>query len=186
MHLSKVNERVENVQELATSLATSDSDDDVCVRQLREAVGRDPDDLKAALEGLLDFVGPESRVSDRAHRLLVAASSRLPVVPLSPEQDELFTRIESLYSTRVEVAYPTLVELQPRLEELETRFAPRDIAEDDKESVWGDLWAALAPLIGPDAGADVRDPLLRTKAAHNIARLFLAFRVGLLDEIDYD
>ncbi len=186
LHLSKVNERVEKVQALATKLAISDSDDDHCVRQLREAAARDPHDLKAALDGLLEFVGPESRVSDRAHRLLVAASSGQPVAQLSPEQDELFTRIEALYSTRVELAYPALVELQPGLQGLDQRFAPRAISDDEKDASWDELRAALAPLIGPEAGSEVTDPLLRTKAAHHIARLFLALRVGLLDEIEYD
>jgi hypothetical protein len=168
---------MEKLKELATNLARSNSDDDECVRLLREAATAHTHDLEVAAEEVLDFVGPESRVSDRANRLLVAAWSGQPVEP-SPLGDEVFRRIEALYSTPVEAAYPTLVELQPHLEELNRRFAPRLIDEDAKDSVWDELRAALAPPIGPDAGADVTDPLLRTKAAHHIARLFLALRVG--------
>jgi hypothetical protein len=185
LHISKANERVARLQEQATNLAISNSDDDDCVRLLRGAAARNSDDLEVAAEGALDFVGPESRVSDRAHRLLVAAWSGQPVAP-SPLGDEVFERIEALYSTPVEIAYPTLVELQPRLDELNRQFAPRTIAENAKDSVWDELRAALAPLIGPEAEANVKDPLLRTKAAHHIARLFLALRVGLIDEIDYE
>ena len=162
LHISKVNERVERLQELAANLASSNSDDDDCVRLLREAAARHSDDLEAAAERVLDFVGPESRVSDRAYRLLVAAWSGQPVAP-SPQSDEVFTRIEALYSTPVELAYPRLVELQPRLEELNRQFAPRVIADDEKDSVWDELWAALAPLIGPEADTDVTDPLLRPR-----------------------
>jgi hypothetical protein len=50
---------------------------------------------------------------------------RQPVVPFSPQRDELFTRIEALYSTRVEV---------------------RILAQDSKDLVWDELWAELAPL----------------------------------------
>lgn len=124
LHLSKALDRVAILQELATDLAISNSDDDDCVRLLREAAVQNSGDLEFAAEEVLDFVGPESRASDRAHRLLVAAWSGQPVTP-SPLGDEVFSRIEDLYSTSVELAYPTLVALQPRLEELNQQFAPR-------------------------------------------------------------
>jgi hypothetical protein len=87
-------------------------------------------------------------------------------------------------SVPVDVAWPTLVALQPGLADLETTFAPRRLVSDaERDPVWGELIGALEPMVGRDARSD--DPLVRSDPAWNVARLFLAVRVGLLDEVDY-
>jgi hypothetical protein len=179
--------RIKGLAHLARELARDNPDDGDCIRLLLNAVGSRKRDLsRAAAVERFDGLAKESRVRDRANRLLLAAHSGKPVVPLSRDLDDLFTRIEVLYSVRVEDAFPTLVELQPELRRLERQFNPRTFGEDQSEAIWDELIEALAPIIGPKAEIEVTDPLLRTRSAHNIARLFLALRVGLLDEAEYD
>ena len=54
----------------------------------------------------------------------------------------------------------------------------------DEDSRWNELLEGLALLVGPDADAD--DPLLRSAAAHNIARRYMAMRLGLIDDVQYN
>ena len=178
---------VVKLADLARSLAKNEPDDDTCVRTLLSAAGSKPHNLsRAAASVRFNGQASMSRNANRANRLLLAAHSGSPVEPLPRDLDELFTRVEALYAVRVEDAFPTLVDLQPDLRKLEQQFSRRNIGEEVKNAVWDELLGALAPVIGPEANPDVTDPLLRLDSAHNIARLFLAVRVGLLDEVDYD
>ena len=185
LQMGKAFEQVAKLADLAGRLAEENPYDEDCVRILLEASGSDGAVLRSAAAETLDRGSAESRTLDRAYRLLVAASTGDPVAPPTPETDQLFGRIESLYATTVELAYPTLVQLQPKLRDLEAQFAARPIGEAEREAVWAELLAALDPVIGPKADLNMTDPLVRTERAHNIARLFLALRVGLLQEIDY-
>jgi hypothetical protein len=94
--------------------------------------------------------------------------------------------MEALQSVRVEEAWPQLVRLRPELGALEGQFAPGSIRQGDEDAGWDQLFTALAPLIGPDADTGVTDRVLRSVTAHDIARLFLAVRVGLLDRVEYE
>lgn len=182
-------ERIGKLGDLALDLARNNPDDEQCVRQLIEAAGRDHENLGRAWASLLDEVEgvPESRTAERAIRLLQAASTGQPVVSISPEADDLLTRIQRLMSVRVEEAYPELVELMPDLRGLEHQFAPRTLTDSDKDAVWAELIRALDPMIGPKATEPgPADPLLRTRNAYNVVRLFFALRVGLLAEVEYD
>ena len=93
--------------------------------------------------------------------------------------------MDELYSVPVEEAFSILTSLSPHLIALQQEWSARSMDDPDQsDAVWDELLASLAPVVGPDASAEVNDPLLRTTAAHNIARLFLALQVGLLDHID--
>jgi len=180
------NPRSDQVADLAMDFAQSDREDDACARDLLEAAAGRQKVLRAAATSVR-FAGMagESRVRDRANRLLLAASTGTSVEPLSPELDTLFSRIEELYSVSVEDAYSQLAKLRPQLRLLEAQFGQRSTrTENEKNALWSELLAGLAPLIGPDA--DVSDPLLRSVSAHNIARLYFAVRSGLLDEVEYE
>jgi hypothetical protein len=186
LQIGKGFEQVAKLGDLAGRLAQDNPNDEECIRLLVEESGSDREALGNAAAEILDRGGAESRTLDRAYRLLISASSGDPVASLAPETDELFGRIEALYAMTVDQAYPTLVGLQPKLGDLESQFTPRSIDEVSKDAVWDELLAALDPVIGPQADLDVTDPLVRTERAHNIARLFLALRIGLLQEIEYD
>ena len=86
-------------------------------------------------------------------------------------------------AVRVEDAFPQLAEMQPKLRELEEEFAPRSVDPGEKQALWDDLIAKLSPVVGPEALEE--DPFLRSDTVWNVARLYLAVRVGLLEEVDY-
>jgi hypothetical protein len=177
--------RVDKLVEIAFELVTNDRPDEDAVQRLLQAAGRHPGDLKkAAAQVRFGGHAKFDRRVDRANRLLLAAFNGEPVQPLPPEQDELFTRVDELMSVPVEEAWPTLVALQPGLADLETTFAPRrSVSDEERDLLWEELVGALKPVVGGDARSD--DPLVRSDPAWNVARLFLAVRVGLLDEVDY-
>jgi hypothetical protein len=178
------NPRIRHLAELALDLATEDQTDDQAVRTLVDAAGRWHRDLSKAA-AFVRFAGDAKiyRRSDRANRLLLAAFNGEPVEPLPPELDEWFARIDEIRLVPVEVSFPTLVALQPALGELEARFSPRTVDDADREALWNELIDSIKPIVGPDAAAD--DPLLLTRTAWNVARLYLAVRVGLLETVDY-
>lgn len=82
----------------------------------------------------------------------------------------------------VEQAYATLLDLQPELGTFETSFTASAANEHDAELLWDRLTDGLDRLLGPDA--DVSDPLLRTHATWHVARVYLATKMDLLDEVD--
>jgi hypothetical protein len=168
----------------ARELATREPDDDECVRALLRAAGSKTRNLSKAAASVR-FAGQarESRIADRANRLLLAAFSGEAVRQLTPEQDQWFERLDEVMSVPVEVAFPRLAELQPKLRELEEDFAPRPVDPNEEEALWDDLIAKLSPVVGPDAVDG--DPFLRSDTVWNVARLYLAVRVGLLEEVDY-
>ena len=143
-------------------LAQSDRQDQVCVQKLvAEAEGNRKTLRMAAASVRFAGLARESRVRDRANRLLLAATTGDPVTPLSPELNELFSRIEDLYSVRVETAYSVLLRLSPEFGLLDTRLGQMPSTADE-DSRWNELLEGLALLVGPDADAD--DPLLRSAA----------------------
>jgi hypothetical protein len=177
--------RVDKLVALAFELVTNHRPDEDAVHRLVQTARRHRGDLKkAAAQVRFGGHAKFDRRVDRANRLLLAAFNGEPVQPLPPERDELFTRVDELMSVPVEDAWPTLVALQPGLADLETTFAPRrSVSDAERDPLWGELIGALEPMVGRDAGSD--DPLVRSDPAWNVARLFLAVRVGLLDEVDY-
>lgn len=180
--------RVERLADLATELAGTTPDDYECVRVLTASAGRHRRDLwRAAAFGRLGGGARESGLIDRANRLLMAAATGGEVEQPSPESERLFGRVDQLYSVSVEEAFPILTSLSPRLVALQEHWSARSVDDPDhSDELWGELLASLAPVVGPDASEEVNDPLLRTAAAHNIARLFLALQIGLLNHVDYD
>jgi hypothetical protein len=168
----------------ARQLAQSQPDDGECVRALLKAAGSKPRNLSKAAASVR-FAGQarESRIADRANRLLIAAFRGEPVRLLTDEEANWFDRIDEVMAVRVEDAFPHLVELQPKLRELEDEFAPRTVDPGDKDALWDELIAKLSPVVGPEALDE--DSFLRSDAVWNVARLYLAVRVGLLEEVDY-
>ncbi len=178
------NARVRQLSSLAVDLAKGDRTDAECVRTLVDAAGRKQRDLsKAAAVVRFGGAAKVDRISDRANRLLLAAFSGEPVQPVPPEQDRWFARVDQIRSIPVEEAYPLLVKLQPALGDLEDRFHPRAMDERERDELWNQLIDAITPLVGPDAIS--HDPLVLSKPAYEVARLHLALRSGLLQEIDY-
>jgi hypothetical protein len=170
--------------EQARQLAHSQPDDDECVRALRKAAGSKARNLSKAAASVR-FAGQarESRIADRANRLLLAAYRGQSVRQLTEEEANWFDRIDEVMAVRVEDAYPHLAEMQPKLRELEETFAPRSVDPGDKDALWDELIAALSPVVGPNALDD--DSFLRSETVWNVARLYLAVQVGLLEEVDY-
>jgi hypothetical protein len=113
----------------------------------------------------------------------MAAYRDEPVRQLREEEANWFDRIDEVMGVRVEDAFLHLVEMQPKLRELEEKCAPRSVDPGDKDALWDELIAELAPVVGPEAV--IKDPFLRSDTVWNIARLYLAVRVGLLEEVDY-
>ena len=119
-------EKADEIANLAEQLADSDRSDDECVRQLAAAVGKDRRMLsRAAAVVRFDGRAKESRVADRANRLLLAASSGEPVVLAPPEFDELMDRIDQFGSVELEEAYAELVQLRPGLRTVEEQFSSK-------------------------------------------------------------
>ena len=179
--------RVEALADLAKRLAKENPLDDKCVGELVAAAGPRKRDLRKA-SAVVRFGGAakESKTAERANRLLVSAWTGQPVAPVSPELDDLLSRIDDLYTRPVEEAFPGLVALRPELGDLEPRFEGRALGQIDQDALWDELLASLDPIIGPDADSSVTDPLLRSLSAHSIARVYLALRAGLIDAVDYD
>ena len=168
----------------ARQLAQNQPDDDECVRALLTAAGSKTRNLSKAAASVR-FAGQarESRTADRANRLLMAAFRGEPVRQLTEEEVNWFDRIDEVMAVPVEDAFPHLVEMQPKLRELEEEFPPRLVDPGDKDALWDDLIAKLSPLVGPEALNE--DSFLRSDTVWNVARLYLAVRVGLLEEVDY-
>jgi hypothetical protein len=136
----------------ARQLAHSQPDDDECVHALRKAAGSKTRNLSKAAASVR-FAGQarESRIADRANRHLMAAYRDEPVRQLREEEANWFDRIDEVMAVRVEDAFPHLVEMQPKLRELEGKFAPRSVDPGDKDALWHELIAELAPVVGPEA-----------------------------------
>lgn len=104
---------------------------------------------------------------------------------MSPEPDELLTWIDDLDAVPVGEAFPSLVALRSELDQLERQFAARAVDDVTRDALWDEPFAALDPMIGQEADSSMTDPLLRSHAAHNSARLFLARRAGLIGAVAY-
>jgi hypothetical protein len=188
------NEKADEIAGLAEQLAASDRSDDECVRQLVTAVGKDRNMLSRAA-AVVRFGGRarESRVADRANRLLLAAFSGEQVVLAPPEFDELMNRIDQFGSVEFDEAYAELVQLRPELRTVEEQFSSRftdqpfdpELLDDDQwHEQWSELEEALKPVVGPEADEDVGDPLLRSRFAFDLASMFLGGRMGLVNNTD--
>lgn len=177
--------RVEALKGLAEELADSDTSDDECVQRLRAAASqhRKPLQRASALIRLTGFA-KEYRIAERAGRLLDSAASGEPVRPLSAQLDHWFSEMEELESLPIDLSYERLRELQPELGELELRLARSSNHNGNADELWDELLTKLDRLLGP--GAANADPLLRSGLAHNIARLYLAEKIGLITEIESD
>ena len=181
------NPRIERLAEQAKELARTTPDDAECVRILTETAGRHRRDLSKAA-AIVRFGGfaNELRANDRANRLLLTAFTGEPVGRPPAELETLFARVDELYTPPVENGFRILAAISPELQTLDAQWSSRTADGGDVDELWNELIGSLAPVVGPDAVPGVSDPLLRTKSAHNIARLYLALQAGLLGHIDYD
>ncbi len=162
----------------AFELAASDAEDDPARRELERAIeAACPTGPQYALEGLAK--GSESSVADRAHRLMVAATRREPVLPADPRRLELFEQLRDLHSKPVREAFDHLASFSRVLRRLAETVRP--YPPDELEQV--DWFKAETARARPYVGSHAADaaPLLRTRAAHQVVLAYLRIAAGNTD-----
>lgn len=151
-------QRISELRERATELATGGRTDLAAVANLRRMAG--------LLHRRYLLLVAQSRSRDgenliayTANQLLAAAATDQPVVLATVEQKGLFDRIADL-------TFAKLVELQPALADI-----PGRTEEESRLDALRRVKPALTPLVGP--AADAEDPLVRSHNAYEIARDYL-------------
>lgn len=107
----------------------------------------------------------DSFEQDRAYRLLEAVVTHSPVSEVDPQLGELFRREQELGNMPIEDAVAYISELEPRLIDLESSQARRDV---------------VRRLVGPRATHD--DPLVRTQLALSIMCHYISMEEGQISE----
>jgi len=174
------NRTSERLKQVALRLAADGREDDLAVRDLREAAGRDRKDLLRAAADIR-FHGPvaENARDQRANRLLIAAATGEPMRPLTDEDLAWFQRLDALRDTPTDEAFLRLASLQPGLLGIERRlqealstpeFSAMNSQQRD-DATWDVIVGSLRELVGPDAKTS--DPLVRTQLAFDICEVYL-------------
>jgi len=182
--------KVEALNQLANDLAERGRDDQDVVQQLRAAAGRHHRLLTRALA--LQKLGShgglsDSRIWDRAERLLEAAAANQPIRAVSVEQEAWFRQVDALEAGGWDAAFQRLVVRVPGLAVVEREVRAR-VDENKSNGVefpidddwWGVICDQLDELVGPKA--DLLDPILRSSAAVEIARIHLGTLAPILDD----
>ena len=178
--------RICRLQELGEQLAAEGREDEAAAVQLRAlAHGNRTRLLQAA--AVVRFFGhvSEEMISYRANELLQAAATGRPIRPVTAEQRAWFERLDELLADPPESAYERVRQMQPALVRVEAAMQAAGASPEVSE-VGSTAWLAvreqvereLNPLVGP--GADVFEPLLRTRRVHHLVRtqlLRIAYRI---------
>jgi hypothetical protein len=176
-------ERARSLEQLALDLAESNPRDPSAVGQLRKKAGRHHKDLRRAAAQIRMYgLHHENRIDHVANKNLLAAATGGAFEPLAEEREEWFSTLEQFDQRPESESFGQLVALQPQIEEFEqtvVRAAP-DLwhsPSDSDDAIVGFVMDGLSPLVGPDAESD--DPIIRTRLAHGICRVYLLRKVGV-------
>jgi hypothetical protein len=176
-------ERAKELEDLALSLARADPNDPQAIGQLRTLAGRHEKDLRrAAAQIRMGGFHHENRVHHVANTNLLAAATEGTFEPLTAEEDKWFSRFEDLERMSGAESFEQLAGRQPGLRAFEQAglkaapiLWPSPLDSDD--ALIDFVVDGLDRLVGPDAESE--DPLIRTKLAHGMCRVYLLRRVGV-------
>jgi hypothetical protein len=173
MRMMRSQERVA-IYRAAILHARLDCDDESAKARLAEEIAPHRRGRDAALRMLRR--GRGEFLSDRAFRLLYAATHDLPVEPRCRQMEELFGREARLGRLPVATAYAQLVEMEPRLGDPE--LSHRGSSETATNATPAGM--RLSMFLGPNAQHP--DPLVRSQLALSIAAQYQAVLRGDLGE----
>ena len=176
-------EKAKELEHLALRLAKSDPNDSSAIAQLRAAAGRHEKDLRrAAARVRMGGLHHENRAHHVANMNLLGAVTDGVSKPLADEQQEWFSRLEHLDRMPESQSFKQLVALQPELREFEQavlRAAPGlwPSPLDSDSALVNYVVDGLGRLVGSDAESE--DPVVKTRLAHGICRVYLLRRVAV-------
>jgi hypothetical protein len=157
-------------------LVRSELSDAKAAQMLGHKVEADPDAASSALEWLAQVcrVSTPTYETDRAYRLLAAATGHASPEPASCEHAVLFERERDLALMSQEQAFTQLASSVPELEQHRLRAqrlaeAPDSFGiniESRSVSIPPGLLPSTAPLVGPSS--DNPDPLIRSHVASSV------------------
>jgi hypothetical protein len=147
------------VYRAACAAARREDSDTAAAELLRAEIRDDRRGVARALRWL--GTNRDEYVCDRAYRVLHAIATNKPVEPIRPAVAAVFEREAELGRAPLARAFEILVELEPRL---------RDLQSMEDENVWG---KRLTELLGPNALGD--DALVRSQLALSVASHYLTF-----------
>ena len=191
-----LNERSNEIRNRSIELATDQREDDSAVAELVALVGRHRNDAEvAALDLCTENRCHESRIYNRAHRLLRAAITSEPLAPPADADIELMEVVRHLYQLPMDAMFVELAAKEPRLNEVKalvragelgapidtTILSLRDEERRDFARNWLERHQALRqrllPLVGPEAEVD--DLALRSYFAQNTVEQYLQELAGI-------
>jgi hypothetical protein len=176
-------ERSRDLEQFALRLATAQPNDPSAISQLQARADRHRKDLRrAAAQIRMRGLHHENRVDHVANSNLVAAAAGGVFRPLTTQEEEWFSRIETLDDMPESESFEQLVILQPALREfkrsaLEQAPALWPDATEPDDVVIDYVVKGLDLLVGPTVQSDY--PLLSTRLAHGICRVYLLRRIGV-------
>jgi hypothetical protein len=176
-------ERSRQLERLAVRLAEAEPGDPNAISQLQAWAGRHQKDLRrAAAQIRMHGLHHENRVDHVANNNLVAAATDGVFKSLTIQEDEWFSRIETLDDMPESESFEQLVTLQPALRDFERsvlRHAPAlwPAATDPDEAIVDYVVKGLDGLVGPTVESN--DPLVSTRLAHGICRVYLLRQIGV-------
>lgn len=166
------------VQQEAAAIARAQPDDAAAAAELRPLVAAEPGGARMLLERWAQ--GRETARVDRVYRLVRAALDDTPVAPVSPEDAELFARLEALVRMPMGDAFRQLAEREPGLDRLAATIKPFPTAApvDAHEAM---MWQMaqnrrVAKLVGPRAGH--ADAVLSTYRMVQLVVAYLRIAAG--------
>ena len=163
-----LNDRAKAIVDRAQALADAGREDAEAITELKELAGRHDHDLRVAVASFRqDGRDRESRLADRARRLLEAAASGEPIRPAGEDAEYRFRQLEEWHAVDQPARFRQLAAIEPRLARLEGearsgRYGlpgpdPLHMSPDDPRHIGREL----NHLLGPD-GAHKDHPLLGT------------------------
>src|ERR1700733_4301441 len=176
-------ERSRDLEQLALRLAAAEPDDPSAISQLQARAGRHEKDLRRAAAQIRMYgLHHENRVDHVANGNLVAAATDGVFKPLTVQEDQWFSRLEGLDDMPESDSFEPLVVLQPALRAFE-RSVFRDAPDlwppttDPADVIIDYVVKGLDGLVGP--GVESEDPLIATRLAHGICRVYLLRQIGV-------
>lgn len=171
-------EDVNYIYSSALQLARSEQDDTGACAALQKRIGKKPSrSARAAL--VLLRKGEADYETDRAVRLLEAATNDHHVSVMNPAREALFMREKELGLQPLRTAIVTLSDLDPRLDHLLREVSDRTVDEGHD----GGTVAHLNQLVGPNS--DLQDELLKSQLALSLVSHYIA-AVKSANESDLD
>jgi hypothetical protein len=186
-----LNGRSRLIRDRAVELAADQREDHEAVTELSRMAKGKPGDLKAAARYFRwQNQHAEDPIANRSLRLLQAAITGTPVQPVGPTEAEAMARLTEVQKGSRQQRFVELVELEPRLADLEAQARAGELGRLPQSTQLGHgsdhldvsvfvasteilqrLRATVASLVGPDAATD--DVVLRSTRARLWATTYL-------------